>query len=61
MKISNTGYVTTKIGLLRDIEVKCVFTGETRTRTDGKVEAQFLQISGAGIERKLWILREDIW
>lgn len=63
IKISNSGYVTThkQLDLLRILEVQCVPTGKTRTRPNGEVEAQFLQISGHGTERYLWLQREDIW
>lgn len=59
MKISNTGYVTAKLGLFRDSIEKCVPLYQTRI-TDGETEALVFQISGAGLERTHWIKREDI-
>ena len=61
IKISETGYVKTKIshGLLGLVEVLIIPTGKTRD-TNGTTEAEFFQISGAGTERFLWLSRNQI-
>lgn len=63
MKLSETGYVTTKIprGLLDYTYEKCVPTGKTRVARDGEIEAQFILISGDSAERYLWLRRTQVW
>lgn len=63
IKVSNIGYVTTKIpgeSLFSVVEAKCIPTGKVRTK-DGETQAQFLLISGDNPERKIWRYRSEIY
>lgn len=62
MKISNTGYVTIEIqqSLLEMVRVKCVPTGETRTKPNGEIEAKFFCIEPGTNQGEIWATKSQL-